>query len=121
MAAPHLGHALGTAHVGHVGELGSDAAGEAAVDPSRVLQQYRDGVVHTWGEAQDRGKRARLSCSSNEREWSAGVYGPWRNPVNSQGEGMKPRPQGTCGRTPFVGIVQYLTNPTEPESRLVVA
>lgn len=36
--APHLGHSLGTAHKSHVGELGSDATGEAAVDPSWILE-----------------------------------------------------------------------------------
>lgn len=59
---PHLGHALGTTHGHRVGELGRDAAGEAAVDPSWVLEYHSDSVVHTWGKAQDEGKPGLTSC-----------------------------------------------------------
>ncbi|KAK2509956.1 hypothetical protein MC885_014792, partial [Smutsia gigantea] len=51
---PHLGHALSTAHKGCIGELGSDAAGEAGMDPSWVLEQHSDSVIHTWRKAQHR-------------------------------------------------------------------
>lgn len=46
---PHLAYALGTAHKGHIRELSRDAAGKAAMDPSWVLEEHSDGVVHTWG------------------------------------------------------------------------
>lgn len=46
----HLGHALGTIHIRCVGEVGGDAAGEAAMNPSWVLKQHTDGVVHTCKE-----------------------------------------------------------------------
>jgi hypothetical protein len=34
----HLGHALGTTHIRCVGEVGGDAAGEAAMNPSWILK-----------------------------------------------------------------------------------
>lgn len=42
----HLGHALGASHICYVGEVGADATGEAAMDPSWVLKKHTDGVIH---------------------------------------------------------------------------
>ena len=53
---PHLCHALGATHGGRVGELRGDAAGEAAMDLSWVLQEHRDSVIHTWREVLGQGR-----------------------------------------------------------------
>lgn len=63
--ATHLGRALGTAHGGRVAELNRDAAGEAGMDPSWVLEEHGDRVIHAWGEAQDKGKPGHRSCLWN--------------------------------------------------------